>query len=355
MVNSRLVDKSGFPSFDTSWRRLSLPTPVCSVAMSFVCPDCAVEKDNGLKYIVKFHDERGNGACARDRRVDNHSEGDRIQCVPCHNLLARIRRLTKRDGCSEDWGVVDKEKRKTFMKECSSLMGDELSKQISCVITESKVFKQMTEFTGAGGFLDEDDLKEVFKNKPDQLRNVQLNAPQITCPIRKVTLYQNPEYKLSNSVSEDSSRTMTREASQEQKVKPAKKAKAAPKRNADAIGEAAGVEKTISQPQSDKLAKLKDNLTKFFSGKVNIEKARLETEPKVKELIPSFALVKFEIQLATFEQLISHLEVAIATKKSDHKKITDAGKDACKEMKATTDSMKLFIDEAEAHLASAGA
>ena len=47
------------------------------------------------------------------------------------------------------------------------------------MITESKICKQITEFMGHGQFLDQQDLEKVYKDKPDQLKNVKENAPQL--------------------------------------------------------------------------------------------------------------------------------------------------------------------------------
>ena len=93
-------------------------------------------------------------------------------------------------------------------------------------------------------------------------------------------------------------------------------------------------------------------MTKFLTDKASFEKKRLDDTPSLREFIPNFAFAKFEAQLANFEQQISHIDVAITTKKGDHKTITKEGREAVKTMKAITDSMKNFIDEAESHAAT---
>ena len=49
-------------------------------------------------------------------------------------------------------------------------------------------------FGKSGKFLDEHDMSAKYKEKPYQLANIFKNARQITCPVRGVTLWEDPSY-----------------------------------------------------------------------------------------------------------------------------------------------------------------
>ena len=52
------------------------------------------------------------------------------------------------------------------------------------------------DFGSAGIFIDEEDLNEKYKRKPEQLASIKANTRTMTCPVRKVKLYEDPEFKL---------------------------------------------------------------------------------------------------------------------------------------------------------------
>ena len=93
-------------------------------------------------------------------------------------------------------------------------------------VTEHKVHQQVSEFSEKGNFLDEEDMKTKYQHKPAQLESIWLNSRTMTCPIRKVKLWMDPEFSFTNLDTLTHSRQQKRKLSQEAIVKPAKKAKA---------------------------------------------------------------------------------------------------------------------------------
>ena len=131
--------------------------------------------------------------------------------------------------------------------------------------------------------------------------------------------------------------------------------KAVPKiKVAKVEGEANDAEPIIDAKLVAKLEQLKGHLTTFFTDKANVENERLEGNGSLKDHIPAFALRKFELGFANFQQQRSHVDVAVETKIGDVKKITNEAKEAIKTMKASTENMKNYLNEAEEHLAAEG-
>ena len=190
--------------------------------MSFECPDCTVTKPNGEKYIWRFHDERTLGALGRERRRTEHSEGDSIRCVPCHSLKGRLTRVMTVEDRG-DWAQVGKQEKAAFMQNSADKFGQGLKTAVSVTIRESTVNTQMTSFTSTGGFVDLEDITKKYENKPEQLKNILDNAPRMNCPVRKVVLFQDPEYALKQVNEEQTRREMQRTAQHDCTVKAAKK------------------------------------------------------------------------------------------------------------------------------------
>ena len=119
------------------------------------------------------------------------------------------------------------------------------------------------------------------------------------------------------------------------------------------VGEGASdAETPIGGKQLKSLGRLQGELEKFFTNKVNVQHERLEGNDSLRGHIPEFALSKFELGFANLQQQRSHVDSAVETQTGDAKKISEEAKEATRTMKALTESIKVYIDEAEAHVAS---
>ena len=81
------------------------------------------------------------------------------------------------------------------------------------------------ELVGSGTFIDEDDLTEKYKTKPQQLAAILKNARKIEDPIRECTLYKEMTYVAKTSNKEKFKESSLRSIIQERESKKAKKAK----------------------------------------------------------------------------------------------------------------------------------
>ena len=177
------------------WEWIPLPHAP-AVMTTFVCPSCALDQPNSLKYIYKFADEHSVGQLGRERRCEVHAHGDYIKCMPCRALERRTRTVLRRDGLFEPWLGVGKEGKAKFMRDSAEKFGADLKVQIDLVIIESETDVNSVSFTCSGGFFDEQDITAKYKDKPDQLKAIFENAEVVTCPVRKVKLWQDPQYAL---------------------------------------------------------------------------------------------------------------------------------------------------------------
>ena len=74
-------------------------------------------------------------------------------------------------------------------------MGKELDMAVRQCVRKSKRTHELTGFKGVGQFFDEQDLKEKYKNKPEQFDAILKNAKTMEHPTRNVTLYEDLDFE----------------------------------------------------------------------------------------------------------------------------------------------------------------
>ena len=330
------------------WEWIPLPHAP-AVMTTFVCPSCDSEQPNSLKYIYRFADECSLGQLGRERRCEVHAQGDYIKCMPCRALEARTRIVLRRNGLSEPWGGVGKEGKAKFMRDAADKFGADLRVHMDLVITESETDVHSVSFTCSGGFFDEQDITDKYKDKPDQLKAIFENAQVVTCPVRKVKLWQDPQYVLAQKTENVKRREEKREATQESVVKPAKKAKTAQEPKAKLPKE----EGTLRPPDIARLQKIQEKLmstmTSWEECFHNL-RGSPANGPSVEEHVPKFAVAKAEVQSAAIGATMAQLDLAVTSKKGNAKELITAANAALKASKPCFENIESFIEAARDHV-----
>ena len=88
--------------------------------------------------------------------------------------------------------LSDKEKAK-FKQEHHETLGAHLKMAIRNRVTLSRKTQTTQAARAKGHMKDEIDLREKYGKKPEQLANILKNAYSITCPIRRVQLWADPD------------------------------------------------------------------------------------------------------------------------------------------------------------------
>ena len=171
------------------------------ISMTFECARCKVEKDNSEKI----------------------GYGNSFKCKACNRLLTRLSRLVAQNDLQEEWGGIDQEGRVRFMADASEKFGNALKMAVQETIEECKVTEANDSFNNDGHFLDEDDLKTKYEKKPQQLKAILENARSMFCPIRKVKLYEDPDYNSKASQGQTTTTVEKRSCQRESAIKPQKK------------------------------------------------------------------------------------------------------------------------------------
>ena len=135
--------------------------------------------------------------CGKSKSQDDFvwSKGRPFACKACHCLHSKVARKT-RDPELQDFALskLSKEDRRQFYSDNADASEDVLAAKMQESITRTKSRFLTTRFTGRGTFLDEADLREKYKEKPEQLANMLKHAETYLCPYRKVELYKDMEF-----------------------------------------------------------------------------------------------------------------------------------------------------------------
>ena len=127
-----------------------------------------------------------------------------VWCKPCNSLKGRAYRINK----DMPWQNLSAEKRREWFRENHASFGLELTASLTQLHTEIQETASTVELVGTGDFLDEDDLKERYRSKPEQLECILANTQSFKCARRGVKLYEDMKY---TSVRKESTVKTTRD------------------------------------------------------------------------------------------------------------------------------------------------
>ena len=240
-----------------------------------------------------------------------------------------------------------------MMRGCADVCGDALAMKFTENTTESRADAFSSEFNDLGKFMDEDDLTEKYKNKPEQIKNILANATTTHCAVRNVKLWADPEYTLNLRNSASASKTRARTMERDEIVKKAKK----PKIVKTAIGpdtadRDAEEMPTLSAANATAVAAAVDKQKTIFAhgGPHAVLDVRVKA---VQEHLPKFIVLKFHLKSANLQQNISECELAVQNEKGRATALKGALKAAAKEYADARSSIVTFAKAAESHVKGA--
>ena len=121
------------------------------------------------------------------------------RCRSCHAVRAAIGRLQKNHGKlveSFHHGLNnDKDKRTAFYTQWPHLRGSALQAKLEEHVEQWQKESTKVSFTGTGVFLDEEDMRAKYANKPTQLASILENTYQFHDHIRNCKLYEDVAFK----------------------------------------------------------------------------------------------------------------------------------------------------------------
>ena len=220
--------------------------------------------------------------------------------------------MRKHEGVRALWGKIDKDTRQRFMRENVATMGNDLAKRMQETITELMIRQQPAEFISNSDFLDKDDIVNKYNDKPEQLASILMNARKMHCPVRNVTLFQVPVFKLNSIDKLGHEKIEERKMNQEAIVAPQKKAKVTAKtKRVDAIADVSDkLPPMLSALERAKLQKLSQDL-KDMSQRMIASIDLVTGSPALQEMVPEYVIKNADKHLLLIQGVRSDIDIAL--------------------------------------------
>ncbi len=246
-----------------------------AAAKSTTCVQCGKE--------IVFDDQgKATNAFVKNRvRVASKQAQPTYACKSCNRLSNRIYKAQAEDeslkGCMDKLTADD---RKEFFVTHCEVLGPELAALLKTTATKSQLLVESEGFNANGDWLDEADLTEKYKSKPQQLESILAKARSFTHPIRGCLLYEDVEFKGQASHVTKRKEEVTISAETEETAKKPKKVKVEANSDENTKPKQA---KGLTDKAKEKATKL---LEKIGAQKTSLEEAIATTkDAKYKEYI----------------------------------------------------------------------
>ena len=167
------------------------PTELASMSMK------QETEENCLCRKCKLEHPKDDMIVKRSGSWESEGQVDQIICKPCNRAIQRIATLKKTNDELEGVSEVLGDDRADMMQQAHDLFGSNLAKRVKDCISRVRSRTATKNFKVTDHFMDEIDVKDKFKNKPQQLASI-LDTPKDECqwcPRRKVYMYPVPEYE----------------------------------------------------------------------------------------------------------------------------------------------------------------
>lgn len=276
------------------------------------------------------------------------------RCKACHALKSRINRVVSKHGAlAADWTQVSDAEKKEFYQNYQTLAGPDLLARLQETVTESKRRSSAVEFVGTGEYLDEADMNERYKHKPEQLANIFANTRNYFCAVRQVWLYEDVKYQRTARDAEEVCRVDKRNIQM------------IPKEQAGGDDGNLGLKKPKKKhtPDSSDLPKLKAGEKKKIGKKMEAmttkrlhlmdlcAKAKGE---KLKAMVPTYVLEAADKILEEAQTFTGSVEDCLAKERGNLKEIlegmdqqTEVLTDGGNRVKCQVEQAMLFLTELE--------
>ena len=190
--------------------------------------------------------EQSSAICLNKNKTGDASQKAFYRCSMCNSLSSRIYRAKGR----VQW--ESKEAKKDFFLQHATLAGNDLKQELEHATTQLERETTNDYDDADTAWLDEVDLQQKYKDKPDQLKSIMDTAETREHPTRKVTLYADINFSSKHSKRHEVEAETKRKCTSMETVKGAKKPKKEkPEKTED---------KPLNKGQKAKLTKLEHKL-----------------------------------------------------------------------------------------------
>lgn len=240
------------------------------------------------------------------RRARPPATEDDCICIVCNRFNGRLQRLFKETPeLKEHWDCQDQAGKADFFAKKHELHGTHLQAAIEEITTHTQSESATNLEEGDIEWLDEDDLKVRYKDKPEQLAAVKRNADTFWHKKREVTLYGDIAYHSKSRV--ESTTALKRELSiQTNTVRKKANTKVKPDKKITTDGGDAGEAVGLTDKQKATMVALSAACIK----QKTVMSQYVAIAEGLNDYIPAFAMKACKLALAELEMLLTEIDLA---------------------------------------------
>lgn len=254
------------------------------------------------------------------------------KCVPCNRLNTRTSVMLDKLNMKEQWCALPKDKKVSFFQAAHAYAGEQLKAEITQTVERFFRQSQSTAFEGNGVWVDEDDLNDRFKNKPDQLKSIKERANTMDDPVRGVKLYEVIEYKSQLKQQTEVENRISLGVETVSKQKGTKRQLA----DGGETGARANVKKEKPVPElTDAATKRLEKLKARIAGSVKVWEDTMSSVEA--DVIPQKLADKITVGRAEVGAVEAEIDVALDTKKGKVSDIVKAAMQALEKFDSVVD------------------
>ena len=246
------------------------------------------------------------------------------------------------------WREQGKTQKAEFRQEMANAGWENMKHKLLQIHAEkTNTYSRASTMKSSARYLDSPDLKEKYKDKPDQLESVKANAETFWHPVRKVKLYNDVEFSADHT--EELKEQTAQRVSSEDVEKGAKRPKPSVQERS-----AGSTDKGLTPAQKDRITKLREKIVEKNTKLIELqEEAKQE---KIAEFIPARCLSKVEETSKKTNCIVAEIGLALCDgwigQPQDLMKMM---MDAKKSLDETHSMCKTYVDQAKLEAARTNA
>ena len=168
-------------------------------------------------------DDKGlptNAVCKNSTRVSQKGAPPKFSCFNCNRLCGRIYHFQAKDaslkGC---FCGMSGEEKKIWCRTHADFVGVDLGGALTSLVAIKMSEEEQEDFVATGEWIDEEDLNQKYKDKPDQLAAIQAKARTLKHPTRDVTLFEDLTFTATAPVGQKRTDEKTAQFETQEKMK----------------------------------------------------------------------------------------------------------------------------------------
>ena len=265
-------------------------------------------------------------------------------CKCCHSLDERMSRLERNGSDLSGVAALPMEEKMKLFQEAADLKGKDLETMVNESIERSRQLSSILVWKVSESFMDETDVKEHFKNKPEQLAKFFENTQPIVNDQTEVALYPVKTYTRVRAEEDKATETRAKELVHKRKLQAI--ARPQVKRQNKEIAEGEDTEFWLNEKKIESVTKF---AAKLEENKIAFASVLLEcSSPELKEMMPKATVSKATSLMASIDSKLLYAKKFLEDKKvgkEAFKRFTDDQKDTLKSIDSTVKQLNELLSD----------